>query len=164
MLQAGKPEVFADTNGNERNASFSPDGHWLAYESSESGAYEIYVRAFSGTPARETAKWQISSGGGSNPRWSKSGRELFYGANARVMAVTYTIHDGMFIATKPRVWSDRQVYTPGVLPTFDIGMDTGRIAVLVPTKTGNAQDQRHHVTLVLNFFDELRRIAQGAKE
>ena len=85
MLQAGKPEVFADTKGNERNATFSPDGHWLAYESSESGRYEIYVRAFSGTPAGETAKWQISSGGGSNPRWSKSGRELFYGANDRVI-------------------------------------------------------------------------------
>jgi serine/threonine-protein kinase len=164
MLQAGKPEVFANTKGNERNATFSADGHWLAYESSESGTYEIYVRAFSGTPAGETPKWQISNGGGDNPRWSRNGRELFYGVNDRVMAVTYTIHDGMFIATKPRVWSDRRVNTQFVLPTFDINMGTGRLAVLVPGETGNAQDQPHHVTLVLNFFDELRRIAQSAKE
>jgi serine/threonine-protein kinase len=158
-LQAGKPEVFANTKGNERNASFSPDGHWLAYESSESGTYEVYVRAFSGTPAGETQKLQISNGGGGNPRWAQNGRELFYAANDRVMAVTYTVRDGMFVATKPRVWSDRKVSTENVIPSFDISNDTGRMAVLLPAETGSSQESRHHVTLVLNFFEELRRIA-----
>ncbi|GAC1464647.1 MAG: hypothetical protein PVSMB1_14680 [Gemmatimonadaceae bacterium] len=50
-LQAGKPAVFAHTPGNERDAAFSPDGRWLAYSSSESGAYQVYVRAFSGALA-----------------------------------------------------------------------------------------------------------------
>ena len=59
----------------ERRGTVSPDGRWLAYESDESGRLEIYVRPF---PDVQTAKRQISFASGSNPRWSRDGRELFY--------------------------------------------------------------------------------------
>ena len=57
------------------NPEVSPDGRWLAYESNESGASEIFVRPF---PALDSGRWQVSTGGGTRPLWSRDGRELFY--------------------------------------------------------------------------------------
>jgi serine/threonine-protein kinase len=68
-LRAGKPEVFLQTPADERFPSFSPDGKWLAYVSSESGSFQVYVRAFPDTGG----KWQISSDGGVYPMWSRRG-------------------------------------------------------------------------------------------
>ncbi len=59
----------------ELHPAFSPDGRWLAYTSIESGENEVYVRPF---PATTGARWQVSNGGGSQPRWSSDSRELFY--------------------------------------------------------------------------------------
>ena len=70
------------TSFNERNAEVSPDGHWLANESSESGREEVYVRPF---PDVEGGRWQISTGGGRTPLWSRNGRELFYLSPANFM-------------------------------------------------------------------------------
>jgi len=60
---------------DEKAAALSPDGRWIAYESNETGEDEIYVRPF---PNAEDGKWQVSTGGGLNPRWSRSGTEIFY--------------------------------------------------------------------------------------
>ena len=73
-LRAGKPEVFLQTPSDERYPVFSPDGRWLAYTSTESGNFQVYVRAF----PDKGGKWQISSAGGAYPMWSRSGRELFF--------------------------------------------------------------------------------------
>ena len=58
----------------ERNGQFSPDGRWVTYESDVSGQLEIYVQPF--PEAKE--KWQVSTGGGNDPRWRADGKELFY--------------------------------------------------------------------------------------
>ena len=73
----GNPEPSWLLHGefNEQNAELSPDGQWMAYQSDESGQYEIYVRPF---PNVEGGRWQISNAGGSYPLWSPNGRELFY--------------------------------------------------------------------------------------
>jgi serine/threonine-protein kinase len=157
-LQVGTSQVFAHTSGNERNAAFSPDSRWLAYDSSESGTYEVYVRAFSGTSTNTGAAWQISSGGGFNPRWSQNGRELLYGVNNRIMLVTFTIRGDAFVADKPRLWSDREVYALPVMPTFDLSPTGERVAVEIPA-SATTRETQHRVTFVLNFFDELRRQA-----
>ena len=71
---------------DERDAQFSPDGKWIAFESNESGRFEIYVQAFPG-PGR---KWPISPAGGAQVRWSHDGRELFYiAADRRLMSVPH---------------------------------------------------------------------------
>ena len=73
---------------DERDAQFSPDGKWIAFESNESGRFEIYVQAFPG-PGR---KWPISPAGGAQVRWSHDGRELFYiAADRRLMSVPITL-------------------------------------------------------------------------
>ena len=69
-----KPFPFVNTNFDERNGQFSPDGRWVAYQSNESGRFEIYVQPFPGPGG----KWQVSTGGGVDPRWRHDGKELFY--------------------------------------------------------------------------------------
>jgi Tol biopolymer transport system component len=59
----------------ELHPTVSPDGRWIAYTSNESGTGEVYVRAFPGTTA---GRWQVSNGGGVEPRWSSDGRELYF--------------------------------------------------------------------------------------
>jgi hypothetical protein len=70
----GKTESLLRTPASERDTAFSPDGRWVAYLSAESGSPEVYVRAYPGPGG----KWQISTGGGSQPRWRRDGRELIY--------------------------------------------------------------------------------------
>jgi eukaryotic-like serine/threonine-protein kinase len=69
-----KPFPVVRTNADERTAQFSPDGKWIAYQSDESGHFEIYVQPFPG-PA---GKFQISTKGGAQMRWRRDGKELFY--------------------------------------------------------------------------------------
>jgi serine/threonine protein kinase len=69
-----KPVAIAQTPYEEEEARFSPDGRWVAFESNESGRYEIYIQAFPGAGRKS----QISSGGGRFPQWRKDGKELFY--------------------------------------------------------------------------------------
>jgi eukaryotic-like serine/threonine-protein kinase len=69
------PVPLVTTPFTELHPAASPDGHWLAYTSIESGTNEIYVRPF---PSTTGGRWQVSNGGGSQPRWSPDGRELFY--------------------------------------------------------------------------------------
>jgi hypothetical protein len=80
-----KPTPFLRTEFNERSGQFSPDGHWIAYISDESGSDEIYVREFSSGSAQGSGdaagKWLISKGGGTYPRWQGDGKELFYVAS-----------------------------------------------------------------------------------
>jgi eukaryotic-like serine/threonine-protein kinase len=90
-----KPFPFLQTESNELDGHFSPDGHWVAYWSDESGRNEIYVRRFSpdSTAAASDAggKWQVSSNGGIEPQWSVDGKELYYVTlDWQVMAVEVT--------------------------------------------------------------------------
>jgi Tol biopolymer transport system component len=80
----GEPVPILSTRFNEYQPELSPDGRWLAYRSRESGANEIYVRAYPGPGDR----WQVSTAGGTEPRWRADGRELYYRAlDNRLMAV-----------------------------------------------------------------------------
>ena len=83
---------------NESAPQFSPDGHWLAYVSDESGRYETYVQPYPGPGGKR----QISTDGGTEPVWNRNGRELFYRSGNKMMAVDITTQPG-FAAGKPRM-------------------------------------------------------------
>jgi hypothetical protein len=82
---------FANTSFQEREGKFSPDGRWVAYESDESGRYEVYLQAFPGPGG----KFQVSTDGGAQPRFRADGQELFYiGLDAKLMAVPIALTEG----------------------------------------------------------------------
>jgi serine/threonine-protein kinase len=83
-----KPVPVIHSPSSEDAARLSPNGRWVAYESDESGRLEVYVTSY---PAA-TAKWQVSTTGGSRPWWSPDGRQLYYLAGDRVVAAT--VRDG----------------------------------------------------------------------
>jgi Tol biopolymer transport system component len=88
-----EPIPFLVTPADETFGQFSPDNRWVAYDSDESGQREVYVRGFAPdrSPATGVGQWQISPAGGSKPRWSRDGRELFYIArDGKLMAVPVT--------------------------------------------------------------------------
>jgi serine/threonine-protein kinase len=148
-LRAGKPEVFLQTTADERNPAFSPDGKWLAYASSESGSFQVYVRAFPDTGG----KWQISSDGGTYPMWSRGGRELFFESmDNRIMVAGYTVQGDSFVPDKPRLWSEKAlVNTFMASRNVDLAPDGKRVVALMPAEEGGTQPSQHHVFL-LNFF------------
>jgi serine/threonine-protein kinase len=154
----GTPTVFLSGPFTEQEPRFSPDGRWLAYESNESNAFEIYVRPFPGPGGR----WPISTGGGTNAVWSRARRELLYLApDGRIMLVPYTAAGDAFQAEKPRVWSETPVQLrPLTGARFDLHPDGERVA-MAPVSAATAGPT--HVTLIFNFFDELRRMAPLTK-
>jgi len=77
----GTAVPFQPGPGNQVNGMISPDGKWAAYASDESGNWEIYVTTFPGA----VGKWQVSRGGGTEPRWRGDGKEIFYLAPAGMM-------------------------------------------------------------------------------
>jgi serine/threonine-protein kinase len=77
---------------DQRHGKVSPDGRWLAYDSNENGRFEVFVRPF---PNVNTAKWQVSTEGGTQPLWARNGRELFFrGVDGSVAAVSVNTEGG----------------------------------------------------------------------
>jgi Tol biopolymer transport system component len=147
--KAGGPEPFLPTPTDDLRPSFSPDGRWMAYLSNG----EIIVRPF---PANREGKWQVTSSG-ALALWGKNGRELFYeGPDHRIMVVDYTIHGDSFVPGKPRLWSETQVFSPGLL-NLDLAPDGKRFAVLYSPELAGMEKGSVHVTMLLNFFDDVKR-------
>jgi serine/threonine-protein kinase len=157
-LRVGQAELFRRTPSTNPIPTFSPDGRWVAYASAESGVYEVYVRAFPDSGKQ----WPISTGGGGSPVWSRTGSELFYRTEDQfLMVASYAVVGDSFVAAKPRLWSERQLFNLGLMPNFDLAPDGKRFAVLM---SAEPREPQRDVMLVLNFFDEVRRrVAAGGK-
>ena len=109
------------TQAQEFHPALSPDGRWLAYSSNESGSFEVYVRPF---PETSSAKWQVSTVGGSEPSWSKNGRRLFY-INGRNEMVSAEVPPGpAFTLGKQRtLFSVAQFTRTGPIPSYTLAPD-----------------------------------------
>ena len=142
-----RPEArpFLKTTYSEVSPRFSPDGRWIAYQSNESGRFEIYVRSY---PDGEVVK-QVSTDGGSEPQWPSGGGDLFYrGASGMLMAAAMTLSPELTIGT-PRALFDASPYES----SFGVSAD-GRRLLLMPV-VANEQPPAH-IHVVLNFLAELR--------
>jgi serine/threonine-protein kinase len=151
----GRPEPFLRSRAFEVYPSFSPDGRWMAYASNESGTWEIYARRF----PDDGTKVRVSTAGGVVPCWSPNGRELLYRTDAnQVMVVSYKTAGESFAPSEAQPWSRQTLADTGVLPNFAVDASGERILALMPTAPRNPQSA-NHVTVILNFDEEVRRRA-----
>ncbi len=151
-----KPQPFLQGPFDESAGVFSPDGRWLAYESNESETFEIYVRSF---PDPE-GKWQISTEGGREPVWARSGQQLFYrNDNNQTMAVEIVTQPTL-TSRRPQLLLEEQ-YQDLPIPSaaYDVAAD-GRFIV---TEDAGLSDEsaRTQIQLILNWFEELERLVPG---
>ena len=146
------PFLFLRTQANELWGQFSPDGRWLAYQSSESGSYEIYVRPF---PGPGTAI-PISTGGGIYARWSHDGKELYFIApDAKLMAVSIRATGSQLEPGTPvALFQTRKLgggsNVIGRSHQYDVARD-GRFLINV-----DAESTGPPITLLLNWSPDLR--------
>ena len=127
-VAGGKPTRFLASKGSESNGQISPDGKWVAYASDESGDWEIYVTSFPGA----AGKWQVSRGGGTEPRWRGDGGEIFYIApNGMLTAVPVNAANEFVTGTPAPLFQIRgraPISSTDVF-TYDVARDGKRFLV-----------------------------------
>ena len=139
----GTPLTLLSTPFEEWGPEFSPDGRWLAYCSTESGKFEVYVQAFPGPGG----KWQVSTGGGSYPRWRRDGKEIFFQTlDKKLMAVEVKAGSGFEVGT-PRVLFQTQVKASDFGRQYDVSPDGSRF--LINTVVDNGKTEA--ITIVQNW-------------
>ena len=143
---------LVQTTFEERDAEVSPDGRWVAYGSSESGRFEVYVRPF---PEVDGGRWQVSTGGGTRPLWARSGRELFYLVEPGRMMVVPLQPDPTFVAGNPHVVFEGRYFTGGGR-SFDVSPDGRRFLMIKEAAAAVASPPQ--LTVVLNWDEELKRL------
>jgi len=145
-----KSSLFLKSPSIVARAQFSPNGKWVAYASNETGKWEIYVTSF---PVAH-GKWQVSSGGGEQPRWRADGKELFFlSANSTMMAAPVTAETNfdsgtpiaLFQATPRQPNSSRDQFV------YDVSKDGQRFLILTRVE----QPGTPPMTVVLNWTAKL---------
>jgi eukaryotic-like serine/threonine-protein kinase len=144
------PKILLGSKFNETEPQISPDGHWMAYMSDESGRSEIYVRPF---PDVNTRRWQISTEGGTRPEWNKNGREIFYIQPHGIMMSVPVETGASFKAGQSRIlfkgeYQEFSSVTPDGLRFLMI-----KDADLKPADAAPPQQ----INVVLNWIEELKQ-------
>jgi serine/threonine-protein kinase len=145
--------ALATSSADEMAAALSPDGHWLAYVSNESGALEVYVRPF---PNTADGRWQISTAGGAEPVWAHSGRELFYRTGGAVtdsqMVIAVSTGKSFVPGARKTLFPLVRYATDDAYQQYTVAPDDRRFVMLRATEA-NRIDQ---LVVVENFFGVLR--------
>jgi hypothetical protein len=153
-----EPTPLLQSGFAERNADLSPDGAWVAFESAESGQFEVYVRPFPDVPG---GKWQISTDGGSQALWSRDGNELFFVAAAGGLMSVRVERGGPFkTGTPTRVLDGTYLWTvqnfSGRL--YDVTPDGRRFILLKEAGMSDQTNLPTSITVVQNWDQELKRL------
>ncbi|MGH9579365.1 MAG: protein kinase domain-containing protein, partial [Terriglobales bacterium] len=154
-----KPQPFVTGPYAEFLASFSPDGRWIAYQSNETGRFEIYVKPFPSGSGR----WQASTQGGEEAHWSPNGKELFYRVGTRYMVVPVETTAGTFRAGTPRVIAESAPVNIGASSgkSYSVSLDGKRILTAFnPRRTEQAQLP---MVVTLNWAEEILRATSPRK-
>jgi serine/threonine-protein kinase len=153
--------TLISTTYSERNAEISPDGRLIAYQSNESSDQnEVYVRPF---PGVNEGRWQVSSGGGTQPLWRRDGKELYFvDPERRIVAVP--IQQGhTFVAGRPEVIADgsRVINPPSIVGRmYDVSHDGQRFLIVKDPSAGQNQE----IVVVQDWFEEVRRLTASARK
>jgi len=146
-----KPFPLVVTNHNEREPVFSPDARWIAYQSDETGRFEIYAQPFPGPGGRV----QISNSGGAQPRWRADGREIFYIAPDRALMAAPVVMspDGKSLAPQAPVRLFQTRIAGGAVPgapnkqQYDVSSDGQRFII----NTLIEETSSSPITVILNW-------------
>jgi eukaryotic-like serine/threonine-protein kinase len=150
LADPANPYPLLSTAFEVSQAQLSPDGHWLAYVSDESGSYEIYVQAFTADGKLGGDKVRVSPGGGSQPRFRRDGQELFYVATDGQMMVAK--RNGATFETPKALFKTRMLtglIRPGI--DYDVTADGQRF--LIGTQVGEPTP----VSVILNWAEGLKK-------
>ena len=150
LVGSRTPVALLQGEFNERCGTLSPDGHWIAYESDESGRSEIYARALPEEGAITGRQWQVSYNGGTWPKWSRDGRELFYMDSERNVISVDVKTGATFQAETPRVLFPTRIHSPDV--RFDVTADGRRF--IVPVETSG--DTHLAPTVIVNWTSGIK--------
>jgi serine/threonine-protein kinase len=142
----GSRSPLIATSANEIEAAVSPDGKWMAYQSDESGHWEIYVRPFSGSGPRQ----RVSIDGGLGPKWNPRGGELFYQTRDSLVAVRVT--DGIVRGQPTKLFPLR---TYDYRRQYDVTPDGEHFLVM------ESATSRTDIHVITNWFEELKAKVPG---
>ena len=152
-----EPRPLVHSPTNDISPSISPDGRWLVYVSEETGTGEVYVRPF---PDVDSGRWQISSGGASDPLWSPKGSELYYldisgsaGSSPirSLVAVDYRTAPGFSFGKPTSLFK----FPSTAARAFAVGAD-GRFLLNLPAASAGDIVARQHIVVAQNWFEELK--------
>ncbi|MCC7178022.1 MAG: serine/threonine-protein kinase [Acidobacteria bacterium] len=140
----------------EMHPAISPDGRWLAYQSDDSGRFEVYLRPW---PEVSRARWQVSVGGGMSPTWRRDGAELFFASGATLMVASFAG------GATPRIGKPRPLFAVAssgerLGPQFDVSPDGQRLLVLSPAPVDPVAD-RPEVRVIQGWGLDLARALGG---
>jgi len=144
----GKPKPFLQSSFNEAQAVFSPDGKWVAYQSDETGRFEIYVRPVEG----QSGATPISARGGHAPLWSRDGRRLYYREDNRMMAVDITMGSRAGFS-RPRELFRFDEGQSGASRIYDLAPDGTHFIDVAP---GPDDHSLNEIRVILDWGDEVR--------
>jgi Tol biopolymer transport system component len=135
-----------------RNAQFSPDGRWMAYASNETGSMEIYVSSF----PSGNGKWQVSSGGGQEPKWRQDGKELlFVSADGKMMAVAVTTGASFKAGSPVALFQTHRRQPVSFLDVFSYDVSGDGQRFLIATKVDEASAAP--LSILLNWASEMEK-------
>jgi serine/threonine-protein kinase len=146
--------TIVEAQGIQGNATISPNGRWLAYNSTESGQPQIYVRPF---PNVDEGRWQVSTNGGVKPMWAPNGQEIFYLAvppDGGFMAVPVRTTNTFTFGNPTQLFDGRPYYTAPPGRTYDVTPDGQKFLMIKAPKAPDANTSR--AVLILDWFEELQ--------
>jgi len=152
LLKKGAPVAVTGTAASEWGPSFSRNGKYIAYVSDESGQYEIYVQPF----PPDGRRWQVSTEGGEEPIWSRTGKELFYRRGREWVSVEVSAAAGFTMRKSEVVMSGEYLNVAG--RSYDVTSEGNRFLVL---DRSDAKVRLAEIRAVTNWFAEVEKKIRG---
>jgi len=152
-----QPIPLFESDSDEYYGNISPNGKFIAYTTNEAGRFEVFINTYPDL----TGKWQVSTGGGRVPRWSRDGTELYYYTfQAKMMSAAIQTQPVFSLGRSIELFDLTQMYLPTIgSANYDISPDDQRFLMMRNT---NSRSSATAFNVILNWVEELEsRFAKG---